>query len=165
MIFVTVGSSELPFDRLLQEVGRLPTDEPLVVQHGPSKIPPSNATCIEFMSFSDVIEYMRAARVVIAHAGAGSAMAALSVNKRPVVLPRRRRFGEAVDDHQVELARRLDDSGLVTMVENADGIVAALQGGQVVSPRVQGKTGLAAELRAYLSSCCAERAERDRSAP
>ena len=53
------------------------------------------------------------ADVVVTHAGVGSILMALTLGKLPVVLPRRRARGEHVDDHQLEIAERLEERGLV----------------------------------------------------
>lgn len=116
MIFVTVGTNEARFDRLLHAVENLQLDD-LVVQCGSSSLRPRNATCFDFLAFDRLIEYVRSASVVVTHAGVGSIAVALANGRRPVVVPRLQRYGEAVDDHQVALARRLDESGLVTLVE------------------------------------------------
>ena len=47
------------------------------------------------------------ADVVIAHAGAGSSIRILESGRTPVLLHRRRRFAEHIDDHQVMIAREL----------------------------------------------------------
>jgi UDP-N-acetylglucosamine--N-acetylmuramyl-(pentapeptide) pyrophosphoryl-undecaprenol N-acetylglucosamine transferase len=54
---------------------------------------------------------------VITHAGIGSAITALESGKRPIFVPRRKRFKEHVDDHQVSIASELDRQGLVFYVE------------------------------------------------
>jgi len=116
MIFVTVGSAE-PFDRLLRALP-IPTEEALLVQTGASSIRPVGATCVPFMTFDEITNAIAAARVVISHAGVGTVLTALQHGKRPVLVPRRRRFSEAVDDHQVELAYRLAESGLAIVIED-----------------------------------------------
>jgi UDP-N-acetylglucosamine transferase subunit ALG13 len=126
MIFVTVGSNEARFDRLLESVCALPGDEELVVQHGPSLVHPPNAECHAFLTFDEIVDAVRRARVVVSHAGVGSVLVALGAGKRPVVVPRLKRLGEAVDDHQVAFARRLHDVGLVTSVEHTDALAGAL---------------------------------------
>ncbi len=151
MIFVTVGTNEAPFDRLLRAVADLPSTEELVVQHGSSSIRPAHATCVDFLPFDEVVESVTRARVVVTHAGVGSVLVALGAGKRPVVVPRRGRLGEAVDDHQVDFARRFEQAGLVTLVEDADGLEDALA--QVSAQALPGSTGptsLAGELRRYL---------------
>jgi UDP-N-acetylglucosamine transferase subunit ALG13 len=129
MIFVTVGTNEAAFDRLLRHLDGVAAGEELVVQHGASSVRPAGATCLDFLPFEDLVELMRRARVVVTHAGVGSIVAALTNGKRPLVVPRLARFGEAVDDHQLPLARRLAGSGLVTLVEDPAELLQALAAG------------------------------------
>jgi UDP-N-acetylglucosamine transferase subunit ALG13 len=129
VIFVTIGTSE-PFDRLLEAVERLPGDEELVVQVGDSSNRPSRAACVEYLRYDELRELMVRARVVVTHAGV---------------------FGEAVDDHQVALARRLDEAGLVTVVEDL-----ALLGDAVARPPAlnghgAGTGSLVSDLREFLT--------------
>jgi UDP-N-acetylglucosamine transferase subunit ALG13 len=116
VIFVTVGTTHFQFDRLLAAVAALETDEELVVQRGPSRVPLGDARVIDFLSFDELNDHVRQADTVITHAGVGSIMVALSQGKRPIVVPRLQRFGEAVDDHQVQVATQLDRSGRVRAV-------------------------------------------------
>ncbi len=152
MILVTIGTSE-PFDRLLRAVGLLGYEEEIVAQCGTSLVRPAGATCVDYFSFDDLLAEMKRARAVVMHAGAGSILAALSMGVRPLVVPRLRRFGEAVDDHQVEFARRLDSVGLVELVEDVerlpDALASPAAGGTPLPTLSAGC--LARELRAYLS--------------
>ena len=88
---------------------------------------------------------------MICHAGVGSVMVALMNGKRPVVVPRLHRFGEAVDDHQLTFARRFRQAGLVELVEDPAELGAAIAGASGAAPATpSGETRLARELRAYL---------------
>lgn len=116
MIFVTVGTARA-FDRLVAAADVLAADEEVVVQHGSGR-PPAIAMAVPFLAYDGVAELMRSARVVVAHAGAGSALTALLNGRRPVVVPRLRAYDEAVDDHQVEFAGRLARSELVHVVHD-----------------------------------------------
>jgi UDP-N-acetylglucosamine transferase subunit ALG13 len=126
MIFLTVGTNEAPFDRLLRVFASNPPDEELVAQCGPSRICPPRATCVDYLPYDELVAMIRHARLVITHCGVGSIMTALANGKRPIVVPRLRRFGEAVDDHQVQLGRRLHEAGLVTYVAEPEDVGAAL---------------------------------------
>jgi UDP-N-acetylglucosamine transferase subunit ALG13 len=126
MIFVTVGTNETPFDRLLLALERLPAGERLVVQAGASQVRPRGAECVEELPFEALAEYVRRARVVVTHAGVGSILVALTNGKRPVIVPRLEKLGEAVDDHQVVFARRFAEAGLATLVEDVDELPAAV---------------------------------------
>ncbi len=156
MIFVTIGSYE-PFDRLLNAVADLPGDELVVAQCGTSKTRPTRATCVEFLPFQELTEHLRAARAVVTHAGVGSVLSALTNGKRPIVVPRMRRLGEAVDDHQLTFARRLHVAGAVLLVEDtallADAVAQTLE----AAPLQPAGGPLAAELRTYLAGAVSGR--------
>jgi UDP-N-acetylglucosamine--N-acetylmuramyl-(pentapeptide) pyrophosphoryl-undecaprenol N-acetylglucosamine transferase len=57
-------------------------------------------------------EAIERADVVIAHAGCGSSIDALSAGKKPLLVPRRGAFGENVDDHHALIAQELGQRGL-----------------------------------------------------
>ena len=153
MIFVTVGTNETPFDRLLLAVAELPLlgGEELVVQHGSSKIQPIGAQLSAFLPFERLTAEVQRARVVVTHAGVGSVIVAVANGRRPVVMPRLRRHGEAVDDHQLAFAWRFERMGLVTVVETRDQLEAAVRApasGKASELTVNGT--LVDELRTYL---------------
>ena len=125
MIFVTVGTNEAPFDRLLAALPVLDREE-LVVQHGASSVRPPGALCVSSLPYDEVLATMRRADLVVTHAGVGSVLTAVAAGKRPVVVPRLRRFGQAVDDHQLEFARQMAATGLVRIVEDPAALGPAL---------------------------------------
>lgn len=149
MIFVTTGTCE-PFDRLLHAVDAASIDEELVVQHGFSPVRPRGARCVEFLPFAELVELVREARVVVTHAGVGTVLTALANGKRPVVVPRRAEAGDAIDDHQLEFARRVAADGLVTLVEDLDDLPAALAAHMEAVGRIAPDPRLIFELRALL---------------
>jgi UDP-N-acetylglucosamine transferase subunit ALG13 len=153
VIFVTVGTNEAPFDRLVGAIDELAPHEEVVVQYGSSALRPVGATCVDFIPFDELLAFVRRARVVVTHAGVGSIMAALSQGKRPIVVPRLSRYREAVDDHQLPFARRLAARGLVTLLEDESQLAAAI-GDEHVAVELEStdRSGLAQDLAAYLDS-------------
>lgn len=122
MIFALVGTHEQQFDRLVRALDDLDTDEARIVQYGYSTYRPANCAAHKFLPFDDVRRYMEAADVVITHAGTGSVMFALSLGKRPIVAPRYAKFGEHVDDHQLQLVDSLMEDGLVVPYLDGDSL-------------------------------------------
>lgn len=134
MIFVTVGSTQIPFERLIRALDRLPGGT-LSVQHGPVPPPPKAGEKRAFMEFPEIMERMQAADTVVCHAGAGSILCALRAGHTPVVVPRLERYGETVDDHQLELARALAADGRVIAVEDLERLSTAIAGAPPRRPR------------------------------
>jgi beta-1,4-N-acetylglucosaminyltransferase len=157
MIFVSVGTNETHFDRLLQAIDTLDVSDELVVQHGPSPVRPRGATCVDYLSFEEMTDHIRRSRVLIMHAGVGSVLAALGNGVRPLVVPRLKRFGEAVDDHQLGFGRRLHAEGLVELVEDPEGLAAAVSR---YEGRFEGQVGVEGRLVEELRQFIGENARR-----
>jgi UDP-N-acetylglucosamine transferase subunit ALG13 len=157
MIVVTTGTNEWAFDRLVRMAASVAGEERLYMQYGSSSERHGAGEWVDFTPFEVLEARMREARVVISHAGVGSIMLARRCGHRPVVLPRLGGLGEAVDDHQVELGRRLHDAGLVTFVEDEAAMLAAVHAGRTVEvalrvPDMAGADALAADLREVLTT-------------
>jgi UDP-N-acetylglucosamine transferase subunit ALG13 len=152
VIFVTLGTNEARFDRLLHAVAELGLHEEVVIQHGHSSpIGPPGAQLFDFLSFEGMVEKICASRAVVTHAGVGTIMVALANRKRPLVFPRRGALGEAVDDHQLQLGRRLAEAGLVTFVETGEELGRALsRSDQQTAEILTAPSSLAADLGGFL---------------
>jgi UDP-N-acetylglucosamine transferase subunit ALG13 len=125
VIFATVGSHPTyKFERLLRALEGV--EEDLVVQYGPGE-PPRNATvAVPWMAFEEIIANMERADRVVSHAGVGTILCAVQLGLVPVVFPRLKRFDETVDDHQLDLARRLAMTGKVVVVEDGEALATAI---------------------------------------
>lgn len=149
MILVTLGTLHFPFDRLLRALDGQAGDEELVVQTRAPGVRPVGARVVAELAYEELAGEIRRARVVVCHAGVGSVLTVLANGKRPVVVPRLARFGEAVDDHQLPFARRLAETGAVTLVEDVAALPEALAApGE--APAAFGAGRLAADLRQTL---------------
>ncbi len=106
MIFVTVGTHEQPFDRLAEAVDDLARtlDEEVVIQTGYCTYVPKYCTYSKFYPYSRMLELVEQARIVVTHGGPSSFIMPLQVGKTPIVVPRQEKYGEHVNDHQLEFA-------------------------------------------------------------
>lgn len=122
--FVTVGVERKPFGRLLRAVDRLVADGVLsgetLVQTGHNDFEPCYGLYQKFLSFDDMVNAVRSADMVIAHAGVGSVLLCRQLGKVPLVVPRSGDLGEHVDNHQLEFARMMDAQGFVIMAPTPD---------------------------------------------
>ena len=108
-VFVTVGTDHHAFDRLMAWCSVIPADGGFV-QHGPS-VPPPGWEARALLTYPEMVEHIRSARVVVTHGGPATVALCLALGKWPIVVPRRGSLGEVVDDHQVAFAERLTLSG------------------------------------------------------
>ncbi len=130
MIFVTVGTSQYPFDRLIVALDNAVRDgrieEEVFAQTGSATCDAKHLKCKEFLTFSEMIDAVDRARVVVAHAGVGSTLLSLSRGKIPVVFPRSPKYNEVVDTHQDEFASKMEAQGKLIVARNEDQLVNAI---------------------------------------
>lgn len=137
MIFVTVGTHEQQFDRLVKAVDDLKLDkvinEPVYVQTGYSTFEPTHCDHSRFVSYTQMKEYMKAADVVITHGGPSSFIEAMAAGKVPVVVPRRGDLEEHVNNHQVDFVRTVAErqGGIIPVFDVVDLPVAIERARQV----------------------------------
>jgi UDP-N-acetylglucosamine--N-acetylmuramyl-(pentapeptide) pyrophosphoryl-undecaprenol N-acetylglucosamine transferase len=112
---VTLGTHpRYTFPRLLNRlVDILPPGLDVLWQVGATRIERMPAGARAQVPIAEMRRALRDADVVVAHAGVGSALAAMQAGRRPLYVPRRRAYGEHVDDHQVAIARDLEKRKLV----------------------------------------------------
>ena len=111
MIFVTVGTHEQPFNRLVKTVDDLKKDgrirEKVIIQTGFSTYAPQFCQWSKMFSYQQMIKNVADARIVITHGGPASFVMPLQMGKTPIVVPRQHQFNEHVNDHQVEFTRNV----------------------------------------------------------
>jgi UDP-N-acetylglucosamine transferase subunit ALG13 len=126
VIFVTVGSVD-PFDRLVRAIdewagSRGRTD--VFAQIGRSRYQPRHIEAVQFLTPAEFRERIRAARLIVAHAGTGSIIAALEVGTPIIVMPKWAHLGEHRNDHQVATAKRFGEKqGIIVARDERDLIV------------------------------------------
>ena len=115
MIFVTVGTHEQPFNRLIEEVDRLKGEgvitEDVIIQRGYSTYEPKHCKYYDLISWEEMQKYNKEARIIITHGGPASFIDVLSLGKTPIIVPRQSKFGEHVNDHQIEFSKKLLEKG------------------------------------------------------
>lgn len=111
MIFVTVGTHEQQFDRLIQAVDQLKEsgviDEEVVMQTGYCTYEPKHCTWSRMLPYEEMIQNVADARIVITHGGPSSFLMPLQIGKIPIVVSRQKKYREHVNDHQVEFAKNV----------------------------------------------------------
>jgi beta-1,4-N-acetylglucosaminyltransferase len=150
LIFVTVGGMHA-FERLVKEMDRIASelDEKVVMQIGSTDYEPRNCEYFRFVPRKDIEEFYGSARVIVCHAGGGSILTALQHDKPLVIVPRMKRYGEHIDDHQLEIAKQMESRG-VTVVYDISNLKSALENASMGVPKLGGGGNLVGALKEYL---------------
>lgn len=111
MIFVTVGTHEQSFERLVKKVDVLKRDgvidEDVVIQKGYTDYEPQFCESYKLVGYNDMQKYLKTARIIITHGGPASFIAPLSIGKIPIVVPRQKNFNEHVNNHQKDFVEQV----------------------------------------------------------
>jgi UDP-N-acetylglucosamine--N-acetylmuramyl-(pentapeptide) pyrophosphoryl-undecaprenol N-acetylglucosamine transferase len=118
-VVVSLGTfKDIGFERLVARlIEILPADADVLWQTGDTDVSPFGIAGHHAIPERELSQAISEADVLVAHAGVGTALAALEVGKCPLLVPRRFAHGEHVDDHQTQIAAELGSRGLALSVE------------------------------------------------
>lgn len=130
MIFVTVGTHEQPFNRLVEYMDRWASkhEEDVVLQIGFSTYEPKNCKWDRIYPYKTMIKNVDKARIVITHGGPSSFIMPLQIGKIPIVVPRKADFNEHVNNHQVDFCNQVAQrQGNIIVVEDIEKLDKTLE--------------------------------------
>ena len=131
MIFITLGSQKFQFNRLLKAVDEQVAEgkivEPIFAQIGASDYKPQNFRYKDFLNRDEFADQMSKADIVITHGGTGAIIGAVKKCKKVIAVPRLKKYGEHVDDHQLQLIEQFKELNLICECRNCDEIWQALE--------------------------------------
>lgn len=164
MITVITGMEVHPFDRLLiaidEAVGDNLIKDEVFIQRGHTPYKPKHVRFEDFIGFGELCTKIEGSNVVITHAGAGSTLTCLQCKRRPICVPRQKKYGEHIDDHQLPLSQRLHDSGLVHQVLEMDELVPSIDVARSTQDFVHSTARAASGIVNFLNSLWTEREAR-----
>ena len=124
MIFLIVGSQKFPFERLIREMDRLKGEgviqDEVVAQIGVCAYEPKHLRWQRFMDKETFDQNIGACDLLVTHAGEGSIMTGLLKGRKVIAVPRYARFGEHLNDHQLQIARAMENLGCLINVEDIE---------------------------------------------
>lgn len=131
MIFITLGTQKFQCNRLLVEVDRLiengRIEEEVFGQIGHSDYRPRFFPAVKFLEKVEFDGKIAACSILITHSGVGSIIAGKSRGKPVIVFPRLKKYGEHVDDHQLEIAEAFEKKKMVLVCREDDDLTELLK--------------------------------------
>lgn len=139
MIFVTVGTQDKPFTRLISAVENAVinkdiTDE-VVVQAGNTKYDSKVLNVLNYVPFDEFNKFISKADIIITHGGVGSILNALKLKKRIIAVPRLAKYGEHINDHQLQVIKKMTDDGYILSCENENEIAIKVREAENFIPK------------------------------
>ncbi|RAK19906.1 UDP-N-acetylglucosamine transferase subunit ALG13 [Anoxybacillus vitaminiphilus] len=157
MIFVVLGTHELPFTRLLREVekqilnGNIQDEVIVQLGHTPYKSPYMKT--IKFTSYENMERLYRDADLIITHGGTGSITTGVKMGKKMIAAPRLIKYGEHNDDHQLEIVHQFEKTGHILAWYDGDdlGEILKLAKDFKPVPFVSGKQEIISIIRNFIN--------------
>lgn len=131
MIFITLGSQKFQFNRLLKAVDEQVADgriqDEIFAQIGASNYIPQRFQYKPFLSRDEFAEWQEKAEIEITHGGTGAIIGAVKKGKKVIAVPRLARYGEHVDDHQLQLIEQFKELDLICECMDCEDIYKAVE--------------------------------------
>lgn len=131
MIFITLGSQKFQFDRLLKAVDDLVEQgiitEEVFAQTGYSTYEPKQYSFKPFLDREEFAEKQDLADIVITHGGTGAIIGAVKKGKKVIAVPRLAKYGEHVDDHQLQLIEQFKEQNLICGLQDCSELEQAIR--------------------------------------
>jgi len=153
MIFLTVGTHYLGFERLIKKVDQISKniDEEIIAQIGNTKYIPKNIKYFRFTNEEKLEDIYENARVIISHAGAGTILTIFQHKKIAIIVPRLKKYNEHIDNHQTELADVLKKEKKAIVVYNIEKLENAIKETEKINfKNTEGKQKLVNFLKKYI---------------
>lgn len=140
MIFVTVGTQDKSFIRLIKaveksvELGEI-TDE-VVVQAGATEYKSNIIKILNYVPFEEFNTLLTKADIIITHGGVGSILNAVKLGKKVIAVPRLKKYDEHINDHQLQVIEKMTKDGYILSTENENKIADKVKEIEKFEPKV-----------------------------
>lgn len=110
MVFICIGTQKQDFSRIFDLVINCKSlkNEKIIAQSGYTNYNNPRITSFDFVSQDKMDEYIKESDLVIAHGGVGTIFSALKQGKKVIAVPRLKKYGEHINDHQLEICEELE---------------------------------------------------------
>ena len=124
MILVTLGTQDKSFERLLDAVQKQIDNgnikDEVIVQAGHTKYKSKDMKIFDYLSIDDFNELLSKCDLLITHAGIGSILSALKLNKKVIAAARLKKFNEHTNDHQLQIIETFSKQGYIISLNDFD---------------------------------------------
>lgn len=131
MIFVTLGTQDKPFKRLLEaiekEIENGTIKDEVIVQAGCTKYQSDKMKIFDLLPMDEFQLQIDKCDLLITHGGVGSIIGALNKGKKVIAVPRLAKYKEHVNDHQIQIIENFNDAGYIIGVSDVSELSEAIK--------------------------------------
>lgn len=120
MIFVSLGTQDKPFVRLLDYLEHSNIKDKIIVQAGFTDYESKKFEIHKYLDKDDFDKYINEADLVICHGGVGTIISCLNKNKKVLAVPRLSKYKEHQNDHQLQIVNAYYQKGYLVMMNDGD---------------------------------------------
>lgn len=126
MIFVTVGTQDKSFERLIKGIEQAVIEKKItdkvIVQAGNTKYESDVIEVLNYIPFEKFTDFMNKADIIITHGGVGSILNAIKLGKKVIAVPRLKEYNEHINDHQLQVIKKMTEQGYILSTQNVEEI-------------------------------------------
>ena len=138
MIFVTLGTQDKEFPRLIEEINRLIENktikEEVIVQAGCTKYESKNLKIFDLISHDEFEKLVSECSLLITHGGVGSILTGIKRGKIVIAVPRLKKYKEHESDHQIQIINEFNKKGYIIGLKGVEDLESALKKAKVFKP-------------------------------
>ena len=138
MILITLGTNDKSFVRLLKEVQNLidqnKINDRIVVQAGVTEFKSDDMEILDLIPFSKFDDLINECDLLITHGGVGSIITGLKKGKTVIAVPRLSKYGEHVNDHQLQIIDNFTKAGYIIGITEVEELESALLKAKTFAP-------------------------------
>ena len=140
MIFITLGSQDRAFPRILRavetQINKGVIKEEVIAQIGSTDFKSDKMKIIKLTkSFDEYMDYIERASLIITHGGVGSILDGITHNKKVIAIPRLKKYGENTNDHQIQIIEKFSEEKYIIGIDNVSGLGKAIKKSKNFKPK------------------------------
>ncbi len=139
MIFVTLGTQDKTFERLLIAIDKAiekgEITDRVVVQAGNTKYESKNMEIFDLISPDEFNKLVDECDLLITHGGTGSILSAVKKGKKVIAAARLKKYKEHVNDHQKQIIKEFEKEGYLVELKDFNQVGKTIKKAQKFKPK------------------------------
>lgn len=139
MIFVTLGTNDESFERLLRaidkEIEKGTIKERVVVQAGLTKYESKNMEIMDLVPRDEFDKLISECDLLITHGGVGSILTGINKGKKVIAVPRLAKYKEHGNDHQLQIVENFSKRKYIIAVKDMNKLGKAIEKAKTFKPQ------------------------------